>query len=248
MKTKKMFLLILLQALLLTACTKTEEPLPDISTNTSPEKGVIKGRITDSQGNPMANAQVVIEHTVYYASYVYATSDANGYYKTNVPNGSWKASVQIQRNYQGQTYKFNLHPDNAEPFAGNTGAVRNFSWKLSGAKPEGGFYGSYVAVYPEPGAAFLMEDVELTLTPEGPLADGTTGKTITKSLTDIGGGEDGIKDVPLGKYIIAARNKANSQLLQIRIRNTGTYNNKVTGIFKSGYTGSTSYQIVVQVK
>lgn len=248
MKTKKMFLFILLQAILLTACTTTEEPLPDTSTNTSPEKGVIKGRITDSQGNPMANAQVVIEHTVYHASYVYATSDANGYYKTNVPNGSWKASVQIQRSYQGQTYTFDLHPDNAEPFAGTTGAVRNFSWKLSGTKSEGGFYGSYVAVYPEPGAGFLMEDVELTLTPEGSLADGSAGKIITKSLTDIGGGEDGIKDIPLGKYSITAGNKATHQPLQIRIRNTGSYNNKVTGVFKSGYTGSTSYQIVVQVK
>lgn len=243
-----MFLFTLLQATLLTACTKTEEALPDNSTNTTAEKGVVKGRITDSQGNPVANAQVVIEHTVYYASYVYATSDANGYYKTVVPNGSWKASVQIQRNYLGQTYTFDLHPDNAEPFAGTNGAVRNFSWKLSGTKPEGGFYGSYVAVYPEPGAAFLMEDVELTLSPEGALADGSTGQIITRSLADIGGGEDGIKDVPIGKYAISARNKSTNQPLQLRIRNTGTYNNKVIGTFKAGYTGSTSYQIVVQVK
>ena len=243
-----MFLFILLQSMLSNACTKTEEALPDSSTNTTTEKGVVKGRITDSQGNPMANAKIVIEHTVYYASYVYATSDANGYYKAAVPNGSWKAAVQIQRNYLGQSYTFDLHPDNPEPFAGTTGAVRNFSWKLSGTKPEGGFYGSYVAVYPEPGAAFLMEDVALTLTPEGALADGSTGQIITRSLTDIGGGEDGIKDVPIGKYTITARNKSTNQPLQIRIRNTGTYNNKVTGIFKPGYTGSTSYQIVVQVK
>ena len=243
-----MLFFILLQVMLLAACTKSEEALPNIPSSTTAEKGIKKGRITDSRGKPRANAKVVIEHTVYYASYIYATTDANGYYKATVPNGSWKASVQIQRNYLGQLYAFDLYPDNSEPFAGSTGAVRNFSWKLSGAKPEGGFYGSYVAVYPEPGAAFFMEDVELTLTPEGSLADGSTGQVITRSLTDIGGGEDGLKDIPLGKYIITAKNKTTRQPLQIRIRNTGTYNTQVTGVFKAGYTGSTSYQIVVQVK
>jgi hypothetical protein len=105
-----------------------------------------------------------------------------------------------------------------------------------------------VAVYPEPGAEFFIEDVELTLTPDGLLADGNAGQIITKSLTDIGGGEDGISDVPVGRYTITARNRSTSQPLQIRMRNTGAYNSSVTGIFTSGFTGSTAYQIVVQVK
>jgi hypothetical protein len=248
---KNMFLLIILvQAWLGTACTKTSADAtgPDSTTNTTVEKGLIKGRITDGKGNPIANAKVVIEHTVYYATYVYAISDNNGYYKASVPNGSWQASVQIQKNYLNRQYTFDLHPDNAEPFAGTNGAIRNFSWKLSGSKPNGGFYGSYVAVYPEPGAEFFIEDVELTLTPDGPLADGSNGQPITKGLTDIGGGEDGISDVPVGRYTITARNKSTSQPLQIRMRNTGVYNSAVTGIFTSGFTGSTAYQMVVQVK
>src|SRR5687768_8451686 len=117
---KNMFLLIIIvQAWLGTACTKTSTDAPgaENTTNTSVEKSLIKGRITDSKGNPIANAKVVIEHTVYYATYVYATSDNNGYYKATVPNGSWQASVQIERNYLDRTYKFDLHPDNAEPFA-----------------------------------------------------------------------------------------------------------------------------------
>ena len=222
--------------------------IPGSTTNATIEKGTIKGRLTDSKGDAVANAKIVIEHTVYYASYIYATSDANGYYKTNVPNGSWKASVQIQRNYLGQPYTFDLHPENAAPFAGTEGAIRNFIWKLSGDKPGGGFYGSHVAVYPEPGSTFLPEHVELTLTPDGPLADGSNGQVITQGLTDIGGGEDGISDVPVGKYIITARNRSTGQPLQVRIRNTGAYHHSVTGIFKPGYTGSSSYQVVVQVK
>jgi hypothetical protein len=249
---KNMFLLIIIvQVLLGTACTKTtaDETGTDSTTNTSAvEKSQIKGRITDGKGNPIANAKVVIEHTVYYATYVYATSDNNGYYKTSVPNGSWQASVQMQRNYLDRLYTFDLHPDNAEAFAGTTGAIRNFTWKLNGPKPGGGFYGSYVAVYPEPGSVFFMEDVALTLTPDGPLADGSAGQVITNGLTDIGGGEDGINDVPVGQYTITARNKSNNQPLQIRLRNTGAYSNSVTGIFTSGFTGITGYQIVVQVQ
>lgn len=240
-------LLLIILLNVFTACTKDGSPVtqPTTSDNT---KGIVKGRITDAAGRPIANAKVVIEHTVYYATYVYATSNNDGYYTASVPNGSWQATVQIEKNFQGRTYKFDLHPDVADAFAGTTGAVRNFTWKLSGAKPNGGYYGSIVAVYPEPGSSFMIEDVELILTPDGPLADGSTGKLIIKSLTDVGGGEDGINDVPIGKYIVKARNKTTNQPLEIRIRNTGEYAASVTGIFAPGFTGSTGYKIVVQVQ
>ena len=88
-----------------------------------------------------------------------------------------------------------------------------------------GFYGSDVAVYSEPGSAFGMEEVEITLTPEGKLIDGNAGTPITRGLIDIGGGEDGIRDVPIGKYIITGRNKNTGKPLQIRLRNTGEYVN-----------------------
>lgn len=244
---KKMFLFLILLNLVAAACKK-ENNTPGEQGSNNTEKGIVKGRVTDANGNPIANAKVVIEHTVYYATYVYATTNSNGYYSASVPNGSWQASVQIEEAYLGRNYTFDLHPDVAEAFAGTTGAVRNFTWKLSGAKPNGGYYGSNVAVYPEPGSPFMMEDVELTLTPDGPLADGTQGKIITKGLADIGGGEDGINDVPIGRYLITARNKATGETLQIRMRNTGTYGSSVTGIFTPGFTGSTGYQIVVQVK
>lgn len=244
---KTAFIYVMLQCALLTACTKSE----DDNINHNPatiEKSVVKGRITDSNGNPVANAKVVIENTVFLASYVFAVSGVDGYYKTSVPSGSWKASVQIQKNYQGQTYTFDLHPDNDAAFAGTNGAVRNFSWKLKGAKPAGGFYGGQVAVYAEPGSSIMMEDVQVTLTPDGPLVDGSNGQTITKGLIDIGGGEDGINDIPIGKYIITAKNTATGQALQVRIRNTGSYNSSVSSIFKPGFTGSTTYQVVIEVK
>ena len=242
---KKEFLLLLASTIFFIECTNSI----GAHNSSSVQKGIVKGRVTDSQNKPMTNVNVVIENTVFHASYVYAKTNAAGDYSVSMPAGSWKAMVRINHPYLGKTYQFDLHPDDPSPFAGTTGAIRNFTWKLSGEKPDGtGFYGSDVAVYSQPGSSFSMEDVEITLTPDGTLADGSNGTSITKTLTDIGGGEDGIRDIPIGKYIITARNKTNSKSLQVRLRNKGEYQASVTGIFSSGYTGITNYQIPVQVQ
>lgn len=248
-KIKKMpAILMLAVAIGATACTKTEKNEPEHPSNPTIETNRVKGRVTDAKGNAIPNVKLVVEHTVYYGTYIFATANQQGYYNAGIPNGGWQVTAQIERSIAGQTYKFDLHPDVATPFTGATGAVRNFTWKLSGAKPGGGFYGSSVVVYPEPGSLLQLDNIELIINPDGALADGSIGSVITRSLTDIGGGEDGINDIPIGQYTIKARNKATNQPLLIRIRNTGSYADSVTGIFKAGYTGSTQYQIVVQVK
>ena len=247
---KSLVLLVLTQAVLAFACTKsTDNPsAPGNPANPVIEKGIVKGRVTDTRGNGIANVKLVIEHTVYYGRYVFATTDQHGYYKTSVPNGSWQVTSQLERELNGQTYRFDLHPDDPSAFAGTSGAIRNFTWKLQGAKPGGGFYGSSVAIYPEPGTFPDLSELEITLIPVGMLADGSVGAVITSSLTDIGGGEDGIPDIPIAKYRVTARNKTSNTALLIRLRNSGNYANSVEGIFKSGYTGSTQYQLVLQVK
>lgn len=242
---KSFILTFIASIVLMSACSK--EGTAESQNETMP--GVVKGWVVDTKGKGIANAKVVVEHTVLYGKYVYATTDANGYYKTSVPEGSWHVTVQIQRSLLDKTYNFELTPDVDDAFAGSAGAVRNFSWKLSGAKANGlGFYGSYVAVYNEPGSDVNMADVEITLTPEGPLVDGSMGATIVKKLTDIGGGQDGICDVPIGIYNIKARNTATGQPFQIRLRNNGAYGNTVSGMFDSWFTGVNSYQIAVQVQ
>jgi hypothetical protein len=243
---------IIIQGLAITGCSKDN----DVITNTGSgsgsgsgnTNGIAKGIVTNPDGSPMPNTKVVIENTIYYASYVYATTNAKGEYSVPVPIGSWKASVQIERQFLGKMYKFNLHPDNPNPFAGVDGAVRNFTWKISGAKPEGGYYGSPVAAYSDFLSFINMADVELTLTPDGPLANGNPGSVITKRLVDVGGGEYGIDDVPIGKYTITARNVVTNQNLQIRIRNNGNYVNSISGIFNSDGLPSSLYHIVTEVK
>lgn len=209
-------------------------------------KGTVKGRVTDGNNKPVAGVQVVIENTLFYASYVYAATNAEGYYSTQVPAGSWKASVRIEKTFAGKTYRFDLKPDDPSPFAGTTGATRNFVWKITGPRPEGGFYGSDLAVYNEPGTTLLMEDVTITLTPVGELINGSKGGVIQKSLVDIGGGEDGIQDIALGQYKITVKTKS-GKALKIRLRNKGSYQDSYTAVFEAGLTGVTHYKIVVQV-
>ena len=247
---KGLLLLFIVQAIVAIGCTKSNEPAasPGTPSNTGIEKGVIKGRVTDSKGNGIANVKLVIEHTIYYGTYVFATTDQQGYYKTKVPNGSWQVTGQIERALNDQSYKFDLHPDEPAAFAGSNGAIRNFSWKLKGAKPGNGYYGSSVAVYAEPGSSLDLSALEITLTPVGLLADGNPGSVITDTLEDIGGGEEGIKDIPIAKYRVSAKIKNTNEAVQIRLRNTGNYGTSVEGVFKSGFTGSTQYQLVVEVK
>jgi hypothetical protein len=214
-----------------------------------PSKGIVKGVVKYVDGSPIPNAKVVIENTILYASYVYAVTNSKGEYSTSVPIGSWKASVQIEKEFLGKKYKYDLYPDNPNPFAGVDGAVRNFTWKISGAKPDGGYYGSPVKAYSDFFSFIDMADVELTLVPDGTLIDGSTGAVIKKRLVDVGGGEYGIDDVPVGKYTISAKNVANGQPLEIRIRNTGNYANAVTGTFNSGFQlPDFLYHIVTEVK
>ena len=219
---KGLLLIFIVQAIVAIGCTKSNEPAesPGTPSNSAIEKGVIYGRVTDSKANGIANVKLVVEHTIYYGTYVFATTDQQGYYKTTVPNGSWQVTGQIERALDGQSYIFDLHPDEPAAFAGSNGAIRNFFWKLKGAKPGNGYYGSSVVIYPEPATSLKLSDVEITLTPVGMLADGTAGAVITSSLTDIGSGEDGILDVPVAKYQVTARNKTSNTALLIRLRNT----------------------------
>jgi hypothetical protein len=242
-----LFLLIAAQTLTTVGCSKKNDTIT--VTTTEPSKNFVKGKVTNGDGSPIANVKVVIENTILYASYVFATTNANGEYSVAVPIGSWKASVQIEKDFLGKKYKYDLHPDNPSAFAGFDGAVRNFTWKISGAKPDGGYYGSPVKAYGDLLSFMNMQDVELTLTSDAALIDSSTGAVIKKRLVDVGGGEYGIDDVPVGKYIITATNVATNQPLQIRIRNTGNYGNSVTGIFNSDYfLPSFLYHIVTEVK
>ncbi|MDY7225518.1 carboxypeptidase-like regulatory domain-containing protein [Hyalangium rubrum] len=215
------------------------------------EGGVVKGLVVDTQGKPLQNLKVVVENTVFLASYVFGTTGQDGRYRVEVPNGSWKVSIQMERPFQGRTYKIDLAPENPNAFAGTEGAVRNFTWKLTGPRAEQDrFYGASVNIYRVPGdeVYFERQDVELTFTPDGPLIDGSTGQAVTAKPP---AGSDSVRDIALGRYVITARLAPAGQTpkpMQLRLRNTETLQDSVTAIFNTPFPDAAIHELDLELK
>jgi Carboxypeptidase regulatory-like domain len=206
-------------ALLRTASGQTVEPY------------TVKGSVTDAQGQPLANVQVFADNTLYYNTNAIGITDENGFYSIDVrePMGTWHMSAQLETQYQGENYTFSLHPDNDNPFSGTDGAIRNFEWRLSGETPQGFYYGAVMWVYADFSDFSLlvenMENVEITLTPDGPLIDGSTGEMIVHQGTYL-------EDIPVGRYTVTARYLPEGNPLLVRLRDTGEYTASVTALIK----------------
>jgi hypothetical protein len=150
---------------------------------------------------------VYAKNTLLYNTNAIGVTDAQGRYRLDVrePMGTWRVTAQLRHEYEGHTYTLDLHPENdaAEPFPGVDGAVRNFSWRVSGRTPAGGYYGGRVYVRGIPGGWMNdveHEDTELEFTPVGPLIDGSAG-----AVRILRGGVGPEADhVPLGKYRVTA--------------------------------------------
>ena len=169
------------------------------------EAYIMKGRVTNSRGAPLEGVEVFVDNTLAYDSNIIGVSDANGFYRIDLSGvvGSWHGGAYVTPSYEGQVYHFALEADNDNAFAGVDGAVRNFTWKISGPTPDGsGYYGGLVYLYGNYSASdFDMANVELTFTPEGPLVDGSTGQTLVRQPDET----LYIHDVPIGRYTVTGR-------------------------------------------
>lgn len=195
----------------LTACHKND----DNSTNTGDEKGYVTGIVTDTKGQPISGAAIVIDNTLIYNSNLLTTSDANGKYKVKLSGAfTWVATATMNKSYNGKTYQYDLHPEKDEAFTSD-GGVRNFTWKITGSKPGStGYYGAMIQLQSAFGSSIMAEDVEFILTPSGPLIDGSTGQTLTlKSGAPRTSNYYKLADIPLGRYSMKA--KYNGQFLKL---------------------------------
>lgn len=192
----------LLAALALVALSACEADRVDAS---RPAGGYATGTVVDTRGNPIAGAKILLDNTVFYASYINGSTADDGTYRLKVQPGAWRAYASIKKDFNGRTYLLDLHPDSIDSFD-DTGAVRNFVWKLEGRKPDNdwGYYGGLVKVFNETGF-YEMEDVEITLAPDGPLIDGSTGRTLVLRSGDNYWRQLAyLEDIPIGRYAVTA--------------------------------------------
>jgi len=201
----------------------------------SPQPGSMQGRVVDARGAALPGVSVIADNTLLYNTNALGVSGTDGRYAIDVsrPAGTWVGSAQVTRTYNGKRYVLDLDPDTVDPFAGNAGAIRNFTWKLSGERRDGlGTYGMSVIYYFEgfedpqfPGQFLDTDYVELTLVPVGPLVDGSTGSRIVRLGVRTPDGP-ALQDVPVGRYTITGRYLAPDlpvRPLLLRVRNTGEY-------------------------
>lgn len=161
---------------------------------------VMKGVVKDEQGKPVAGAEVFADNTLYHNMNAIGRTDAQGRYSIDLPRqelGTWVPGAYVKREFNGVNHEFRLYADNESPFSASSGAVRNFVWRLSGERGDGNI-GKLVYIYITEGVS--IKDVEVTLTPKGPLADGSTGKPITRRVPT-----GRIENVPVGRYTATAR-------------------------------------------
>lgn len=196
-----------------------------------PQTGFLTGTVKDTKGNPMPGITVLADNTLYYNSYKTGVTDANGKYRISLPNGTYAAYAEFQKDYNDKTYTIKLHADNTNPFS-QDGAVVNFQWKLTGKIPGGNGLrsGGTVMVDSYPGSTIYdPENIEFTLTPQGVLIDGSTGSVIRMKPGQPQTDEYGkLVDIPIGRYKL-----------------TAVYNNKDLQLRKGGATGNFSTEVII---
>ncbi|MDH7460594.1 hypothetical protein QEG73_04870 [Chitinophagaceae bacterium 26-R-25] len=240
------WLLPLLCSTVVTACSKNAN-LPDAPA-TETKNGIVTGLVTDAKNLPVKGANITIEHTVWHSSYLLAASDNAGKYEVQLPDdpaGDWTAKAQFTKTAYGQTYKFDLEPDNTGAFSKASGTIRNFKWKLSGQRPGGtGYYGAHVDLYMF-GADVDMTKIKLLFTPypgETNLIDGTVATVFERPVEDVAG-TFMAKDIPIGKYTVKAVYNGKTLLLNNRHLDDNNQEAKMVIFGKNSYLGETEYNI-----
>ncbi|MER6576342.1 hypothetical protein [Nonomuraea sp. NPDC001023] len=208
---------------------------------------VVRGKVVNSAGRPVQGAKVVVKDRRYYNSDIVLHSDGNGLYRAQLPRepSSWLVSASVTRQFHGRQYTFDLEPSSTGSVRASAGGVRNFTWRVTGRRPgaDGRYYGGLVATnlwfdnLPED---VDQENVRLTMTPVGPLIDGSEGKVVSGRApvyTDSGWA---VVDVPLGRYRITAtyRSATSGKVypLQVKLTGSAAFGPQVTADFEQSGT------------
>ncbi|MCD9186445.1 MAG: hypothetical protein LUM44_08425 [Pyrinomonadaceae bacterium] len=213
-------------------------PMPDFPA-LPPKAGRVRGYVKDWTGKPLAGANIGIRSS-YLAGYYsggQGVTDKNGYYELTPPKGManfYNAGYQIE--WGEGIAAVSLHPADGklDSFVTTDGAVENFVLLPYGitsrenlqenAHLPSTFYGGaiflswYSAEADDNNAPpFAVKDdakLEITLTPEGRMFDGSAGQPIVIRKTAGISGSFRIHNIPLGRYKISI--KANGKPLKIK--------------------------------
>jgi hypothetical protein len=226
----------------------------------------VRGYVKDLKGKPLQGAVIGVRSTSAGGFYsgASAKTDAKGYYEVQAP---WGAAHFYAAGYtidwgEGRA-ALGLHPADGEAsqFATANGLVEN--WVLvhygigdrdkASEQPHysGNYYGgsftvSYSVADSRPIFAndYSLPDgseIELTLTPEGPLLDGSKGRVfvLRRPVTSSTASLFYVNNIPLGQYKLQARLIQGGSKAPMRIKETGPYSNRPFGLEPKEARGET---------
>ncbi|SMB96930.1 carboxypeptidase-like regulatory domain-containing protein [Deinococcus hopiensis] len=206
-------------------------------------RGFITGVVTNVQGIPLKGVRITADDMHMYNSNLVTQTDANGRYKINVKNiaTTWNVTARMILIYKEYSIPIELVPNNVQSVPGNVGGVRDFVLKPKEVS-YGDPYGNLGRVNVQrPVGVYDIEEsqLQLTLTPVGKLADGTTGKPLSVKPIQTGSGWM-VPNVMWGTYKVTATQSG--QPLQVRKKASATeipeWGNSYTGDFVMAYSAT----------
>ena len=182
----------------------------DGGSSSGPVSGKIVGAALDAQGHPLSGANVTVCNPVFYNSCLNGQTGADGRYAIDLqPNNVWTVYGSITKEFNGQSYCLDLEASSGETFSSSSGAVRDFRWKVTGKRPDRtatdesmSYYGAALNVSDNTNLVLDDHYIEVTLVPQGPLVDGSTGQTLTAMAGSWKWFQIG--NIPLGRYSVSA--------------------------------------------
>lgn len=181
---------------------------PDAGDTAGVEAYVVKGRVTDAQGQPLTGIDVFAEAFSPVPQTGATVTGADGRYRLQLdPAKPGVFTVSARRNfdYNGRSLALPFEPSDTAPFAHNDGAVRDFVWPgLVGTLGTGVATTSTLFIDGRGSSVWEVERAEVTLEPQTPLLDGSPGRTLVERPTH-GAEGVGVYAVPYARYRVSAR-------------------------------------------
>ncbi|WP_019588612.1 carboxypeptidase-like regulatory domain-containing protein [Deinococcus apachensis] len=205
-----------------------------------PGSGTVQGQVLDTRGQPLEGVTVWIKPVVTTGVAEVLTDEAGRYTVEGLPPVGYRAYAWLGVRYDGQKFCYRLalgKTSEYNPFVPRNGVVRNFQWKLSGRIPdwdddssELGYFGGSIS--PMQGGfqdrwVTQQDQIELSLTPVGPLIDGSTGKALTRTVPAL----KIAVDIPIGTYKVKATfidKNGKREALVVSNDRSGSFGNEAT--------------------
>lgn len=228
--------------------------------------GIVRGYVYDTNGRPLKGAKLGVRSTAvggFYSGSA-ATTDDKGYYEITAPAGVahfYCAGYAVEHG-EGLA-AVGLHPADGQAgnFATPNGEVKNFVLLPYGiadrAKVQddpragGNYYGGTVVmgwnvddggVLSSPNYLPNGSTIEFTLTPTGPMMDGSRGRTIVirKTVSASSPSQLYVNNIPVGPYQVSAKLAGGGAL---KMRETGPYANRPFGLEPKEAVGRTTLML-----